>query len=105
MSARRPVQKPVPEPEPEIDEDEEIDLEDEEMDEMPDFTDALGTFLATEDGETVATALVSLKDASERIATSLEMQNKILVKILSALTKAPAPVAAPARPSTPEAEA
>jgi hypothetical protein len=102
MSARRPVQKPVPEPEIE-DEDEEMDFDDEEMEEMPDFADALGAFLATEDGETVATALVSLKDASERIATSLEMQNKILVKILSTLTKAPA--AAQTIPSTPEAEA
>ena len=102
MSARRPVQKPIPEPEIE-DEDEEIDLdEDEEMDEMPDFMDSLGAFLATEDGETIATALVSLKDASERIAVSLEMQNKILVKILSTLTKAPA--AAQVSP-TPEAEA
>jgi hypothetical protein len=103
MSARRPVQKPIPEAEIE-DEDEEMDFDDEDMEEMPDFADALGAFLATEDGETVATALVSLKDASERIATSLEMQNKILVKILSTLTKTPAAVAQ-ASPSTPEAEA
>jgi hypothetical protein len=62
----------------------------EEMDEM-DFGDpmeALGAFLSTEDGETVATALVGLKDATEKIALNLEMQNKILVKILSAVSKA-----------------
>lgn len=47
--------------------------------------EALGALLATEDGETIATALVGLKDATEKISTSFEMQNKILVKILSAL--------------------
>jgi hypothetical protein len=50
--------------------------------------EALGAFLATEDGETIATALVGLKDATEKISLSLEMQNKILVKILSAVSKA-----------------
>lgn len=83
---------PPPSPPPE-DEDEEEDLDDtEEMDEM-DFGDpmeALGAFLATEDGETIATALVGLKDATEKIAVNLEMQNKILVKMLSALSAKPA---------------
>jgi hypothetical protein len=78
---------PPPSPPPEEDEEEDLD-ETEEMDEM-DFGDpmeALGAFLATEDGETVATALVGLKDATEKISLNLEMQNKILVKILSALS-------------------
>ena len=78
---------PPPSPPPEEDEEEDLD-EMEEMDEM-DFGDpmeALGAFLATEDGETIATALVGLKDATEKISLSLEMQNKILVKILSALS-------------------
>ena len=82
---------PPPSPPPEEDEEEDLD-ETEEMDEM-DFDDpmeALGAFLATEDGETIATALVGLKDATEKIATSLEMQNKIMVKILSALSAKPA---------------
>lgn len=86
--------------EPEIPEDEEIDLDDEDEEEMMDPFDALGSLLATEDGETIATALVSLKDATERIATSLEMQNKILVKILSTLSK-PAAVC-PCTPSKTE---
>jgi hypothetical protein len=34
----------------------------------------------------IATALVGLKDATEKISLNLEMQNKILVKILSALS-------------------
>jgi hypothetical protein len=55
--------------------------------EMCDPMEALGAFLATEDGETIATSLVGLKDATEKIALNLEMQNKILVKILSALGK------------------
>lgn len=81
---------PPPSPPPEEDEEEDLD-ETEEMDEM-DFDDpmeALGAFLATEDGETVATALVGLKDATEKISLNLEMQNKILVKILSALSAKP----------------
>lgn len=88
MSARRPVAK-TPAPElPEEDEDEEIDLGDEEDDEIDmglDMVDALGSMLTTEEGDTIATALVSLKDAAERIADTLEMQNKILVKIYSTL--------------------
>ena len=85
--------------EPDIPEDEEIDFQDddEEMMEMEgvDMMEALGSMLTTEEGETLATALVSLKDATERIAASLEMQNKILVKILSAMKpSAPAPAEA-----------
>jgi hypothetical protein len=86
MSARRPVAKsPVPDV---PDDDDEIDLGDEEDDEMDmdmDMMENFASMLTTEDGDTVATALVSLKDATERIADTLEMQNKILVKILSTL--------------------
>jgi len=57
-------------------------------DDMVDPMEMLGSFLATEDGETIATALVALKDSTEKIALNMEMQNKILVKILSALSKA-----------------
>ena len=91
MSARRPVAKsPVPDV---PDDDDEIDLGDEEDDEMDmdmDMMENFASMLTTEDGDTVATALVSLKDATERIADTLEMQNKILVKILSTL-KTPQP--------------
>jgi hypothetical protein len=79
-----------------VEEEEFDEEEDEEMEEYPDMFDALSSLLATDDGETVATALVSTKDAVERIATSLEMQNKILVKILSALKPPPAPASTPA---------
>ena len=80
-----PKQKQVPEPE-ELD-DEDIDLgEDEdgdygEDDEMGfDLGAVLEPFLATEDGQTICTALVT-------ISKHMEMQNKILVKILSQLSK------------------
>jgi len=61
--------------------------EDEEGFEEVDMFDALGGLLATEDGETIATALVGLKDAAEKIALNLEMQNKILVKIAASVQK------------------
>lgn len=80
---------PAPTPEPEIPEDDdEMDMDDDEIDLDDggvDLLEALGSMLTTEEGDTLATAMVSLKDATERIATSLEMQNKILVKILSAM--------------------
>ena len=90
--SRVPRPAPPSSPAPEEDE-EEVNEEEDEMDfgedDMVDPMEMLGSFLATEDGETIATALVSLKDSTEKIALNLEMQNKILVKILSALTKAP----------------
>lgn len=87
-AAKKPVQ--------DIPEDEELDLEDEDeegqddfdMEEGIDLVEALGQMLCTEEGDTVATALVSLKDSAEKIATQLEMQNKILVKIFGALKPA-----------------
>jgi len=76
------VQQPEPEEEEEDDEDEEMDFE-----EGVDMFEALGSLLATEEGETIATALVSLKDAAEKIALNLEMHNKLMVKIAAALNK------------------
>jgi len=57
----------------------------EEMD-MMDPMEALANFLTTDDGETIATSLASLKDAAEQIAKHLEKQNLILVKMLSAIS-------------------
>jgi hypothetical protein len=86
------VARPVPPSSPAPEDEEVMNEEDEEMDfgedDMVDPMEMLGSFLATEDGETIATALVSLKDSTEKIALNLEMQNKILVKILSAVSKA-----------------
>jgi hypothetical protein len=92
MSRRaQPPPKPVPE--------EEIDLEDEdeEMEDYPDMFEALGSLLATDEGETIATLQLRQAEAMEKIAAQFEMQNKILVKILSSMGKCkcastPAPV-------------
>ena len=61
-----------------MDENEDDGDYDEEM--GLDFGAMLEPFLATEDGQTVCTALVT-------ISKHMEMQNKILVKILTQLSK------------------
>ena len=79
----------------EEEDDEEIDLggeEDDEDDEAEDFDfeamdETLAAYLTTEDGDNVATALMSISDNMSTINTTLEMQNKILVKILSQLAQ------------------
>ena len=62
--------------------DEEIDMDDEDEmmfdDDGVDVTTLMTSLLATEDGDTVCTALVG-------ISQQLQMQNKILIKILSEL--------------------
>ena len=68
---------------PDIDLDAEAE---DEFEEMMDPMDALANFLATDDGETIATSLASLKDAAGLIAKHLEKQNLILVKLLSAVS-------------------
>ena len=83
-------EEPVPEEIEEIDEEEfeddeeimytsDIDLDEEPMMEL-DIGGLLGSVLTTEDGDTVCTALVS-------ISKQLEMQNRIMIKILSQLQK------------------
>jgi uncharacterized protein (DUF169 family) len=81
---RQPPPKIVQEEEEPEEFDEE---EDEEFEEGMDMFEALGSLLATEEGETVATALVGLKDAAEKIALNLEMHNKLMVKIAAAMNK------------------
>ena len=80
----QPPPKPVP-----VEEEEEIDLEDEdeEMDDYPDMFEALGSLLATDEGETIAMLQFRQAEAMEKIAAQFEMQNKILVKILSSMGK------------------
>ena len=89
---RQPVQQPEPE---DVDMDEEEDEDDEGGFDM---FEALGGLLATDDGETLATIMAGVKSATERIALQLEMQNKILVKILTSLDR-PRPCACPPAPT------
>ena len=76
-------------PGPDHDENPDIDLDaeaEDEFDEMMDPMEALANFLTTDDGETIATSLAGLKDATEAIVKQLEKQNLILVKLLSAVS-------------------
>jgi len=90
-----PVKKPPPPPPVEEEEEEEMEEFEEEFGEA-DLLDALGSWFTTEEGDTVASALVGLKSA-------VEMQNKILIKILSAMGKSQCKCP-PAPPPTPVAE-
>ena len=82
------------EEDPEFDEDvdlEEEDSEEEEADmnfnELEAMDETLASYLTTEDGDNVATALMSISDNMAAVNKTLEMQNKILVKILTQLSK------------------
>jgi len=71
------------------DENPDIDLDaegEDDFDEMMDPMEALANFLATDDGETIATSLASLKDTAALMAKHMEKQNLILVKLLSAVS-------------------
>ena len=61
-----------------VTEDELEDFEDEELDDGVDVPTLMTSLLATEEGETVCTALVG-------IGQQLQVQNKILIKILAQL--------------------
>ena len=67
-------------PRPQDEGDDDAMEEDEEFDMGMDLTAVLEPFLATEDGQTICTALVSL-------SKHMEMQNKILVKMLTQMSK------------------
>jgi len=92
---RYPPPKPAVQEEPEEEEELDEDMDEEGFDEV-DMFDALGGLLATEEGETVAQALVGIKESTEKIALHMEMQNKVLVKIVAALQKMGSDSAPPA---------
>ena len=91
MSSRKKVA--FEEEDPEF--DEEVDLEEEDSEEEADMNfdeleamdETLASYLTTEDGDNVATALMSISDNMAAVNKTLEMQNKILVKILTQLSK------------------
>ena len=86
--ARMPMPPPEEEPE-EIDED---DMDEDMDDDGMDMVEMFGNLLATEDGESIAEISKRQADALEKVALNIEMQNKVLVKILSAITKLVPPV-------------
>jgi len=67
-------------------EDDDFDPEQMDMDMGPDLGEFLGSLLADEEGRNIVNALDDIK-------TQLETTNKILLKLVAHLTKAPAPTA------------
>ena len=73
-----------PEGEEEYEEEEE---EEEEDFEGMDLGSALAPFLTTEEGDSICTALVGISTHMEKMTKLMDVQNKILVKMLSQLSK------------------
>lgn len=65
---------------PDEEEEDEFDMEGLDDDGGMDLMDALGNFLSTDEGDSIANVLGGIK-------TQLEMQNKILIKIFGVLNK------------------
>jgi len=80
-----------PEPSPEF--EDEFDMEEEEEDEEGDYMGGMDvgsmmeSLFTTDEGDNVCTALVSINQNLETLAKLADTQNKILVKLLSHLTK------------------
>ena len=90
MAPKKAFPAPEPEPEPEEEmelEDDEDDEEDEDYEGMMDPGAMLASFLTTEDGDNVCTALVTIGEHMDKMNKLMETQNKILVKMLSHFTK------------------
>lgn len=65
------------------DSDLEIDDEGEDMDIDMDMGVDLGAVLATEDGDTICTALLDINEQIGEVARQISLTNKILVKLMS----------------------
>lgn len=70
------------EPEEEIN----SEAEDEDYEEM-DMGSMLASFLATDEGDNVCTALVTIGNNLDKMSKLMDTQNKILLKILTSLSK------------------
>lgn len=79
--------KVQPEPEPEIEEEEEFDEEEEEEEDYEDMGGVLASFLTTDEGDNVCTALVTIGNHMDRMSKLMDTQNKILLKMLAHMTK------------------
>lgn len=72
---------------PECEDEEEYDEEEEDDFEGMDLGSALAPFLTTEEGDSICTALVSIGTHMEKMTKMMDTQNKILVKMLSQMSK------------------
>ena len=78
--------QPEPEPEPEF-ELEPTDEEEEDEEEYEDMGGILASFLTTDDGDNVCTALVTIGEHMDKMSKLMDTQNKILMKMLTHMTK------------------
>jgi len=69
------------------DPEEEEEEEDEDYMEEMDIGSMLAPFLTTEDGDNICTALVTIGEQLTGLNKQMENQNKILIKMLSQLSK------------------
>ena len=68
------------------DEEEEEDDDDMEID-MNAMDETLASYFTTEDGDNVATALMTISDNVQNLTKVMETQNKILIKLATQLAK------------------
>lgn len=88
MAPKKAFPEPTPEPEPESESEEEMELEDDEDYEGGmDVGGMMASMFTTEEGDNVCTALVTIGEHVDKMNKLIETQNKILVKLLSHLTK------------------
>lgn len=61
--------------------------DEEEVFDMPDLdlAECLGGLLTNEEGENIASILTEVKSAVDKLAQQLEVQNKIMLKMLTAM--------------------
>jgi hypothetical protein len=73
----------------EIEEEQSMDIDEFEGDdeEFMDMGGLLTSLMATDDGDTVCTALVNINNTLAQLSKHMETQNKILVKIVTQLNK------------------
>ena len=70
------------------DDDEDEDEDEDEMDfAMEAMDETLASYLTTEDGDNVATALMTISDNVQNLTKVMETQNKILIKLATHLAK------------------
>lgn len=86
MAPKKTFQEPPPE-EVDMEDPEEEEEEDEDYMEEMDMGSMLAPFLTTEEGDNICTALVTIGEQLTGLNKHMENQNKILIKIMTQLTK------------------
>lgn len=87
MAPKKVIPEPVPEPEEEMELEEEEDEDYDDDEEGMDVGAMMASMFATEEGDNVCTALVTIGGHMDKMNKLIETQNKILVKLLSYFTK------------------